>query len=100
MAASVVVLSACALALMVGFSIPTNHDEFQYIAAAHLVGSERLYAEFFYSQTPYFPILLSLWLDELVHVLDSPYVLSRAFNALWSVVFIGSLAGLSPGSVP
>jgi hypothetical protein len=92
LSAGVLVALTCGLALVVGFSLPTNHDEFQYIAAAHLMGSSQPYAEFFYSQTPYFPVLLRLWLDWLGHFFDSPYLLSRAFNALWSVLFICSLA--------
>jgi hypothetical protein len=103
LAAGALVALTCVLAVVVGFSLPTNHDEFQYIAAAHLIGSALPYADFFYSQTPYFPALLRLWLDGLGHLFDSPYLLSRAFNALWSLIFVVALAWmlvrLSPSRV-
>lgn len=83
---------AFVLVLTVGLSVPTNHDEFQYIAAAHLYPKMQIYEDFFYSQTPYFPAVLSAWTELLEPVTGSAYLSGRLFNVLWSVIFVTSLA--------
>jgi hypothetical protein len=77
------------LVVTVGLALPTNHDEFQYIAAAALARSGSVYKDFFYSQTPYFPVALS-WIYGLVAP-DHLLVASRMFNVLWSLTFVAAL---------
>ena len=75
------------LALM-AFSLPTNHDEYQYISAAELSRNGELYGDFFYSQTPYYAILLG-WLIELFAP-DGNGVLvaSRSLTLVWAALFL------------
>ena len=86
-----VTFAFCAIAVVLGLSLPTNHDEYQYVAAAHLFREMRIYADFFYSQPPYFPAFLSAWLALTDGLVASPYVASRIFNILWSILFIAAL---------
>ncbi len=88
--AAVTAAFAVMVALM-GLSLPTNHDEYQYLAAAHLFPEHRLYADVFYSQTPYFPVALSAWLAATRDVLPSAYLSARLFNIAWSIVFVAAL---------
>jgi hypothetical protein len=99
----VAVFVFCTVGIIVGLSLPTNHDEFQYIAAAHLYGQFDIYRDFFHSQTPYFPIALHYWNILLSDLVGSLYVSSRLFNVFWSLLFACTflyvLARLSPDSV-
>jgi hypothetical protein len=91
-----------AVAVVAGLSLPTNHDEFQYIAAAYLYGTLDMYRDYFYSQTPYFPIALHYWNLLLADLVGSVYVSSRLFNVGWSLLFVGTflyvLARASPSA--
>jgi hypothetical protein len=93
----------CAIGVVLGLSLPTNHDEFQYIAAAHLYGKHDIYREFFYSQPPYFPIALYYWNSLFSDLIGSVYVSSRLFNVGWTIVFVSSsmyvLARVSPNAI-
>lgn len=99
----VATLVFCAIAVVVGLSLPTNHDEFQYIAAAHLYRTHDIYREFFYSQTPYFPIALHYWNSVASELVGSVYVSSRLFNVFWSLLFVCTLmyvlALISPSAI-
>lgn len=99
----VATLVFCAIGVLVGLSLPTNHDEFQYIAAAHLYGTLDIYREFFYSQTPYFPIALHYWNSVVSELVGSIYVSSRLFNVAWSLLFVCTmmyvLALISPSAI-
>ncbi len=97
------VFAFCTIAVVVGLSLPTLHDEFQYIAAAHLYGKLDIYREFFYSQPPYFPIALHYWNLLFSDLVGSVYVSSRLFNVFWSLLFVGTfmyvLARSSPSAM-
>ncbi|MEL7030283.1 MAG: hypothetical protein AAGL49_13995, partial [Pseudomonadota bacterium] len=47
------------------------------------IGDSRIYNDFFHSQTPYLPIVLSWWMGLAGDA--SPYLIGRAFNAFWAV---------------
>ncbi|WP_270933896.1 hypothetical protein [Falsiroseomonas oryzae] len=88
------------MAIAVGLSLPTNHDEYQYIAAAHLVPELRLYADVFYSQTPYFPWALAGWQAVTGWLVESPYMAARLFNIAWSLIFLVTLLNLAARLAP
>ena len=80
-----------ALMMFVSLYSPTNHDEYQYIAAAYLSRDLSLYSDFFYGQTPYFPVVLGKLSAAFTTDGTGVFVVSRMFNLFWSVVFVGSL---------
>jgi hypothetical protein len=87
-----VTLALCALAAVLGLTLPTNHDEYQYVAAAWLVSEARPYLDFFYSQTPLFPVALAGWLGLADGLLPSSYLAARLFTIVWSAVFVAALS--------
>lgn len=76
---------------IISLSLPTNHDEYQYIAAAYLSQDQYLYTDFFYSQTPYFPVSLGYVYSIFATDGSGIFVVSRLFNLFWSVLFATSL---------
>lgn len=78
-------------AVLLGLSLPTNHDEYQYVAAGHLFARARIYAEYFYSQTPFYPAALSAWLWATDGVVPSGYVSARLFTIAWSLIYVVAL---------
>lgn len=68
-----------------GLNPAPSHDEYQYVAAAVLAGERTIYRDFFYSQTPYFVLFLSRWLDLIPD--SSIYGSARVFNIIWSLSF-------------
>jgi hypothetical protein len=88
----IAVSAVCIIAVCVGLSVPTNHDESQYLSAAYLSLNLEIYKDFFYSQTPYYAILLGRAISAFDFFGFSPLVAGRIFNALWSCVFFLSLA--------
>jgi hypothetical protein len=53
-----------------------------------------MYADFFYSQPPYFALALAGWQSFLLPIFDSAYLLGRLFNIAWSLVLVASLVVL------
>lgn len=88
LAALLVLLVLCVLVAVVGISLPTNHDEVQYLASAFLNRTSNVYGDFFYSQTPYFVIALDWWWRITELFTDQYYLSARIFNVLWSFTFI------------
>ncbi len=88
---------AGAMAAVNAFTLPVNDDEFQYLAAARLLQQGlRLYSDFLYSQTPYFPQSLTLWLALFPdpEMLGGVHVQARIYVLLWSLGFLAGLAWL------
>lgn len=75
-----------------GLNPTPSHDEHQYVAAAVLAGDRVIYRDFFYSQTPYFALSLSMWLDLFPD--SSVYGGARVFNIIWSLAFFVALGCL------
>lgn len=81
-----------ALLVIVGLGLPTNHDEYQYLAAAWLYRDLAIYGEYFYSQTPYYPAFYSLIFRIFVPEGTGIFALGRIMTVVWSVLFFFSLA--------
>jgi hypothetical protein len=73
-----VFLAMLSVVLALGYSY--THDEELYVTPALLAVSQRLYADFFYHQTPLYPVILAPVLAAVQP--DQVYLAARAFSAV------------------
>ena len=86
------VMAMAAVVVLNNFSGPLNQDEIQYLSAAALIADHSLYEDFFYSQTPYFPVILASWSGLIEPLGLGVYGSARLFNA---AISCGALAAMA-----
>ena len=69
-----------------GLDSTAHFDEYQYLMAAALWPDLALYRDFHYSQTPYFPVALSWWMEWFGG--ESPNWAAKVFNVIWAQIFV------------